>query len=80
MQIIPPGPTVKISSGLVPMTFEALIDLGAMTEDQARARGWQPPPRVRTPIRRRLWWWVLMTWHQRRPRLHFRPCDHSDCD
>lgn len=70
---------VKKYGHVLPMSYEMAIDYGVMTEDEALARGWTPPPPL-PPLqwRRRLRMWWLNTWHKR-PRIHLGPCDHSDC-
>jgi hypothetical protein len=69
---------VKTYSYSVPFSFEALIEAGFITEEQARAKGWQPTVHPPIPIRRRALsrirnWWYL------RPRIHMGPCSHEDC-
>lgn len=36
------------------------------------------PPAPQLSRRTRLRWWVARRW-DRRPRVHFGPCDHEDC-
>lgn len=40
----------------LPVPYELLIAEGAMTEEEARARGWTPTLQPRIPRRRRLRW------------------------
>lgn len=48
--------TVVKSSAYLPISFEHLIDSGAMTEEEARARGWEPTVYPPTPWHRKLRW------------------------
>lgn len=52
----------------LPVPYELLIDEGAMTVEEARARGWTPRPRPRIP------WWRRLRWRidTFRERLAFR--------
>jgi len=58
----PPRITVHHMSGYVPASLELLVDTGAITEDEARARGWTPPPR---PSRRDRLRWRWQAWRER---------------
>lgn len=51
-----PTITVHKVSYLMDVPFELLIDYGAMTEDEARARGWTPTPLPPVPWRRKMRW------------------------
>lgn len=57
------GWVVRKTRGYVPVSFEHLIDAGAMTEEEARARGWEPtvypPISWRTRLRRRITAWRM---------------------
>lgn len=55
----------------VPVSMEMMLDAGAITEEEARAQGWTPPPpqpAVRAPLRRQLSWW----WNRQRLRMGIR--------
>lgn len=54
--------TVRRSSAFVPASLELLVDSGAITEDEARARGWTPPPRPPWRSRAR---WRFQAWRER---------------
>jgi hypothetical protein len=72
-----PRITVRKISCIMPVSIHALIDAGAITEEQARERGWTPPPR---PSRRTLLRWRLETWwYEHKPHAHLGPCNHEDC-
>ena len=51
-----PDFTVHKVAAYVPISTEMAIDCGLLTEEQARAQGWTPPPRIRIPWHRRLRW------------------------
>lgn len=56
--------TVVQHAAYLPMSIEMLLDSGAITEDEARARGWTPTPPVKIPWRTRLRWrW--QSWRER---------------
>lgn len=59
-------PTVRKYSAYLPMSLEQAMDAGLLTEDEARAQGWTPPP----PIPR----WTRMRWrlHAARDRARLR--------
>lgn len=42
---------VRMMRGYLPVSLEQLVDAGAISEEEARARGWTPPPPI--PWRRR---------------------------
>lgn len=73
---------VRKVAHFLPMSLEMAVDVGAITEEEARARGWVPlreRPQPRIPLRRRARWALARVW-RRRPRVHFGPCeDHHDC-
>ncbi len=50
----------------LPVSIEMLLDAGAITEAEARARGWTPPPR---PSR---WLRARWRWQDRRAGLRLR--------
>lgn len=58
------------------ISTEAALYAGLITEEQARAMGWTPPPPV--PWLRRKRWAVSHWWYEHTPRLHFGPCDQED--
>jgi hypothetical protein len=59
---VPPKMHVHMVRGYVPVSFEQLVDAGAISEEDARAQGWTPPPPV--PWRRRARWrWAA--WRER---------------
>lgn len=64
---------VRKISATVPFSIELLLDAGAITEDQAREMGWEPPPPV--PWRRRARWALQSWWWDHRPHLHLGPCE-----
>ena len=50
-----PEITVHKYAAYIPVSVEMLMDAGLMTEDEARAQGWTPPPpRPPVPWSRRL--------------------------
>lgn len=50
--------TVRKATAYVDVPVELALDYGLMTEAEARARGWSPPPTVRIPwCRRARWRW-----------------------
>jgi hypothetical protein len=53
-------PTIVKSAAYIPVSFEHLIDAGAMTEEEARARGWEPTVYPPIPRRIRLRWWIAV--------------------
>jgi hypothetical protein len=57
-------PTVVKSAAYIPVSFEHLIDAGAMTEEEARARGWEPTVYPPIPRRVRLRWRIT-AWRMR---------------
>jgi len=69
--------TVKKFGYNLPFSYDAAVALGLVSEDEARAAGWEPPPPPPPlPYRTRLRWWVHDRW-DRRPRVHFGPCEHD---
>lgn len=61
----------------IPVSIEVLLAEGAITEEQARARGWTPQPPV--PWLRRKRWALGYWWYEHKPHVHLGPCDHGDC-
>lgn len=72
----PFGTVVKWASP-VTLSVEMLLMAGRITEEQAIAMGWTPPPPV--PWWRRARWAVELWWFDHRPTLHLGPCNHEDC-
>lgn len=70
---------VRKYAATLPMSFEMLVASGAMTEEEALAKGWQKPTPVHVPrltrLRRSWQWW----WADHRPHVHLGPCDHGEC-
>jgi hypothetical protein len=56
--------TVDRPASYLPMSIEMLLDSGAITEEEARARGWTPTPPVKVSRWRRARW----RWQSRRER------------
>lgn len=75
------GPlNVRKISYILPVSFELLIDSGAMTEAEAREQGWAPPAPVPIPRLKRLRW-AWQDWrYSHTPHIHLGPCDHEDCE
>lgn len=61
----------------MPVSTEMALDAGWITEDEARARGWTPPPPI--PRLRRLRYDLQSWWWGHKPHMHLGPCDHGDC-
>lgn len=56
---------VRKMSAYLPISIELALDCGLITEEQARAQGWTPPPpRPPIPWRRRLRW-QFQAWRER---------------
>lgn len=56
--------TVNRMESYLPMSIEMLLDSGAITEEEARARGWTPTPPVKVSrLRRARWRW--QSWRER---------------
>jgi hypothetical protein len=56
--------TVNRMTSYLPMSIEMLLDSGAITEEEARARGWTPTPPVKVSRwRRARWRW--QSWRER---------------
>lgn len=54
----PEDVTIVKTSAYIPMSIDLLVDSGAMTEEEARARGWEPTVYPPVPRRTRLRWWI----------------------
>lgn len=54
----PEDVTIVKSSAVIPVSLELLMDSGAITEEEARARGWEPTVYPPIPRRVRLRWWI----------------------
>ena len=61
----------------VPVSTEAALMFGLVTEEQAREAGWTPPPPI--PRLRRWRWAVRSWWWDHKPHIHLGPCNHGDC-
>ncbi len=60
-----PEITVRKMSAYVPVSFEQAMDAGLMTQVEARAAGWVPPPPAPpTPWRMRARWRIA-DWRER---------------
>jgi len=60
----PPTITVRKYSAYLPLSLEQQLDAGLITEEQARAQGWEPYVPPPTPWRSRLRWrW--QSWRER---------------
>lgn len=46
--------TVRKSASYLPISTEMALDAGLISEEEARAQGWAPPPVVRAPLRWRI--------------------------
>ena len=59
----PPGEIrVQMSRGFIQATPELLLDAGLLTDEEARAQGWTPPPRPPWHRRAR---WRFQDWRER---------------
>jgi hypothetical protein len=59
------------------VSTEQLWFNGAITDEQAREMGYEPPA---PPTRWTRWKWAARSWWwDHRPTLHLGPCDHGDC-
>lgn len=56
----------------IPLSTEIALAAGIITQEQAVAQGWTPPPPV---PRLRRWRYALELWEGKRPTLHFGPCE-----
>ncbi len=62
--LVPAAPSLTVHkvSAYVPVSLQQLVDAGAMSEAEARAQGWTPPPPI--PWHRRARWrWAA--WRER---------------
>lgn len=58
----PPTITVTKSTGYLMLSVDQLLDAGAITESEARAQGWTPPP---PPTHRDRLRWHFQAWRER---------------